>query len=247
MSYLKIFQTLYVKELKETFGNSAVYILAGLFCFLMGGLFYNYVATSPMLHSGNLSSNVLVPLFGNMNFIFIFVAPLLTMRMFVEERRNGTIDLLTLAQVTNYQILLSKFTAAATIAFLMLVPTLIFPIILGLSGYHDFGVVGACYLGTFLSILCYLSVGLFSACATENQVVAATLGFSILLSSMLVVVLGQLSQNYLVSQMISYLSVPFHYEGFVRGVVRTYNLVYFASFIMVFTYLSHKILEGRRQ
>ncbi|MBI2520527.1 MAG: ABC transporter permease [Bdellovibrio sp.] len=246
-NYFKILQVLYVKELKETFGNSAVYILAGLFCFLIGGLFYNYVALSPSLHSGNLNSNVLVPLFGNMNFIFLFIAPLLTMRMFVEERRNGTFDLLTLAHVTNYQILLSKLAASATITLLMLVPTLIFPAILAISGYHDFGVVGACYLGTFLSVLCYLSVGLFSACAVDNQVVAAILGFAILLSSMLIVILGQLSQNYLVSQMISYLSVPFHYEGFVRGVVKTYNLVYFASFVTVFTYLSHQVLEGRRQ
>ena len=182
-----------------------------------------------------------------MNFIFLFVAPLLTMRMFVEERRSGTIDLLTLAHVTNYQILISKLAASGTIALLMLVPTLIFPIILGFSGYHDWGVVCSCYLGTIFSIFCYLSVGLFSACATDNQVVAAILGFSILLSSMLIVILGQLSQNYLVSQMVSYLSVPFHYEGFVRGMVRSYNLVYFASFVTVFTYLSHKILEGRRE
>ncbi len=244
--YFKILQALYLKEMKETFGTSGVYILAGLFCFLMGGLFYNYVAFSKDLHTGNLSSNVLVPLFGNMNFVFLFIAPLLTMRMFVDERRNATLDLLALAHVTNYQILLSKLVSAATIALLMLLPTLIFPVILAVAGYHDWGLVLSCYLGTFLSILCYLAVGLFSACATDNQVVAAILSFAILLSLMLVVILAQVSQNYLVSQMISYLSVAFHYEGFIRGVIKSYGLVYFASFLTVFIYLSHQVLEVRR-
>ena len=126
----------------------------------------------------------------------------------------------------------------------MLVPTLIFPIILGFSGYHDWEWFCSCYLGTIFLFLLLIR-GAFSACATDNQVVAAILGFSILLSSMLIVILGQLSQNYLVSQMVSYLSVPFT-MSFVRGMVRSYNLVYFASFVTVFYLLIAQDLKPQR-
>ena len=89
MQALSIFRILYMKELKESFKTPMVYILTGLFCFLMGGLFYNYVVGSQELTKGNLSLNVLVPLFGNMNFIFLFLAPLLTMRSYIDEKKNS--------------------------------------------------------------------------------------------------------------------------------------------------------------
>jgi len=242
----KIFFILWIKEIKENFSSSGLYILSGLFSFVMGGLFYNYISLTKDLTSGNLSTNVLRPLFGNMNFIFLFIAPIITMRSFIEERRNGTLDLLYLAGVNDTQVILAKFFSAFTVVVFMLLPTLLFPIILAASGHQDWGIVATSYLGTLLSVACYLSVGLFSSSASDNQIIAALLSFTILIVLMLLVVFAQASNNYLVAQMVSYLSVPFHFEGFVRGLVKSYNIVYYFSFVSVFLYLSQKTLEARK-
>ena len=94
MSYLRQVWTLAKKEMKDAFSSPLVYVLCGLFTLIIGWLFFNYLIQSKQMTSTTMSQTVIAPIFGNINFIFIFLAPLLTMRSFAEERKTYTLDLL---------------------------------------------------------------------------------------------------------------------------------------------------------
>ena len=81
------------KELSDYFGSPLVYILAGLFNAIVGWLFFNYLVDAKNLTLLNLSHSVLIPLFGNINFLFLFLVPLLSMKLFSEEKKFQTLDL----------------------------------------------------------------------------------------------------------------------------------------------------------
>jgi ABC-2 type transport system permease protein len=244
--FVKKISILVKKELKDAFLSPLIYILAGLFCFMMGWLFFNYLLQAKQLTTRNMTEAVITPIFGNINFIFVFLSPLLTMRAFAEERKQATLDLLLRSELSEIQIIISKFISNMLLVLFMISFTLIFPVILALSGYSDWGVVSSAYIGVLLSIMAYLSVGLFCSSLTDNQIVASLLTFCILLGSMLMVITVNASNNYLLSLIIQYLTVPFHYEGFIRGLLRSYSFVYFASYIGFFFLLTLKSLQSRK-
>lgn len=234
------------KELKDAFLSPLIYILTGLFCFMMGWLFFNYLIQAKQLTSRSMTDAVITPIFGNINFIFIFLSPLLTMRSFAEERKQSTLDLLLRSELTELQIILGKFLSNVIMVLFMISFTLVFPVILALSGYSDWGVVSSAYIGVLLSIFSYIAVGLFCSSLTDNQIVASLLTFCILLGSMLMVITVNASNNYLLALMVQYTTVPFHYEGFIKGLLRSYSFVYFASHMGFFFLLTLKSLQSRK-
>lgn len=236
---------LFSKELKDNFASPLVYILAALYSLIIGWLFFNYLMFSKNLTSMTLTSSVLAPTFGNMNLIFLFLAPLLTMRSLAEEKKQNTIELLFQSNLSHLQIILGKFFANVVVVIFILALTAVFPIILSLSGYNDWGIVGSSYLGVLLSVMCYLSVGMFASSLTENQMVAALISFSIIVGLMLLVLSATATNNYLIQQIFQYFSVAFHYEGLVRGVIKTSDLIYYFSFIGFFIYLTERSLDSR--
>lgn len=244
--YMTKIMILVKKELKDSFLSPLIYILAGLFCFMMGWLFFNYLLQAKTLTSASMTQAVITPIFGNINFIFVFLCPLITMRSFAEERKQFTLDLLLRSELTEMQIIIGKFISNFVMVFFMLSFTFVFPVILAFSGYSDWGVVGSSYLGVILSVMAYLSVGIFCSSLTDNQIVAGLLTFCILLGSMLMVISANATNNYLLALIIQYMTVPFHYEGFVKGVIRSYSLVYFISYLGLFFLLTLKSLQARK-
>lgn len=233
------------KELADAFGSSLVYVLTGLFSLLMGWLFFNYVVLSTEMTSGTLLQSVFNPIFGNMNFVFLFFAPLLTMHAFALEKKQGTLGLLLLSNLTQTQIIFGKFLSAVLTAGFMLSFTLILPIIMAFAGYSQWAIILSGYFGIILSICCYVAVGVFASSLTENPVISAVLSFCILMGMMLLVLSANASDNPLVGEILSYFAIPFHYEGFVRGAMKSYNFIYFASVTGFFLWLSERSLESR--
>ena len=234
------------KELKDVFASPLIYVLTGLFSALMGWLFYNYLVGSSQQDQLSLSDAVLRPLFGNMNFVFLFFTPLITMRAFAEEKKQHTLELLFLSELKDLENIVGKFLACLIMASFMLLFTLIFPIILSFSGFSDWGMVGSSYLGILFSVSCYTAVGLFMSSLTKNQILAAISSFCLLLAVMLLVVTANATENMMVGRIVEYFSVPFHFEQMVRGSLRSYNVAYFASFLGFFFYLTHQSLGSRR-
>ncbi len=237
---------LFKKELYELFSSPLIYVLTGLLTGLMGWLFYNYLIASPELTELSLADSILRPLFGNMNFIFLFLAPMLTMRMFSEEKKQHTLELLFLSHLQDYQIIVGKFLAAVVTVIFMLSFTLIFPIVLSFSGFSDWGMIMSSYTGIILSVMCYVAVGIFTSSLTENQILAAISSFCILMAILLLVITSNATHNFIVGQIFEFMSVPFHFESFVRGSVTSYNIVYFLSFWIFFMFLTSKSLDSRR-
>lgn len=233
------------KELADAFGSSLIYVLTGLFSLLMGWLFFNYVVLSTEMTAGTLLQSVFNPIFGNMNFVFLFFAPLLTMHAFALERKQGTLGLLLLSNLTQTQIIVGKFLSAVLSAGFMLSFTLVLPIIMAFAGYSQWAIILTGYFGIILSICCYAAVGIFASSLTENPVIAAVLSFCILMGMMLLVLSANASENPLVGEILSYFAIPFHYEGFVRGAMKSYNFIYFASVTGFFLWLSERSLESR--
>ena len=234
------------KELKDAFGSPLVYILAALFSLITGWLFFNYLIASKELSEQTLTQSVFINIFGNMNFIFIFLAPLLTMKTFAEEKKQHTLELLLTSHLSHLQIIMAKITSCFVQAFFLIALTLIFPIILSISGYGHWGVVSTSYVGILLCIWCYLSVGVFASSLTENQIVAALLTFSILLGLMLFVLTGNATDSRILSEILQYISLSAHFESFVKGAIMSFDIFYFVSFSGFFVYLTHLSLDTRR-
>jgi ABC-2 type transport system permease protein len=233
------------KEMKQALKSSFLFIVSAIFCFIMGWLFYNNLAMAKEVTTLTITSQVLSPMFNIMHSFFLFLAPLLTMNTFVSEKKGNTLDMLLMSQLSEWQIIISKLFSTFLISFFMISFTFIFPLILSFSGYSDWGMMFTSYTGILLSVMCYLSVGVFCSALTKNQILASLLTFGILMGIMILVMSANLTQNYLLIQMVQYLSLGTHLSGFFQGVFRSYDFIYFLSFLVVFITLTKKKLESR--
>lgn len=245
MSLFKGIYFICKKELKDYFTSPLVYILTALFCLIVGWPFYNRLILAKEWTTGTIVEVVLQPTFFYINSIFLFLAPLMTMRTFAEEKKQNTLNLLFSSNCTHFHIIMGKFFSALSMALFIIAFTFMLPLILAFSGYTNWGLVFSGYLGIFLSVACYIAVGIFTSSLTENQILAALLSFSILLGLMLLVLSANASNNYLLGQMLSYFSINFHLDGFVRGALRSYSFVFYLSFIGFFVFLTERSLDSR--
>lgn len=237
---------LWFKELKDAFLSPLVYILTAVFCLIIGWLFFNYILLAKELYSATLTQSVLTPVFGNMNFIFLFLAPLLSMKSFAEEKARGTLELLEMSHLTIWEIILAKFFALFTIAVFMLLFTAVFPAVLAISGYNDWGMILASYVGLVLSIAAYLAVGMFASALTSNQLISALTGFALLMLILLLALSVNATGNFYLGHFFKYLSIPYHFEKFVAGALVSYSAVYFVTFVGFFLFLISRLLMARK-
>lgn len=243
---MKVFKAILWRELKEAFTTPMVYVFTGIFSLIMGWLFYNLVLGSQNMSELNMTNSILRPVLGNINVMMMLFIPLLTMRSFAAEYKENTINLYTVSGVSWNRLYWGKFVAMGITSIFLIFPTMIFPLVLSLSGYSDWGVVLLGYLGTVLGILAYVSIGMFASSLTSNMIISAIISFSILFGIVLLVMSASISQNYIVGQMVSYLSFPFHFQSFSMGLMRSYDLFYYVSIIAIFNYLTVRVLDGRR-
>lgn len=234
------------KELSDLFLSPLIYVLAALFSFILGWLFFNYLMASKVATSQTLTPAVVEPIFGNMNLIFVFLVPLMTMNAFSVEKKNGTLDLLFRSKLSDMQIILGKFLSQIVLAIFLLSFTLVFVIVLKSAQFKDWSIVWSSYLGLLLSICCYISVGLFTSTLTENSIVASLLSFCLLVSLMILVLSTNALENEFVTELVQYMTVPYHYFSFSKGIIRSYSLVFFASFTGFFIFLTMRSLERRK-
>jgi ABC-2 type transport system permease protein len=174
------------------------------------------------------------------------MTPMLTMRTFAEERNKFTLDLLLSSRLSETEIILGKYFSTLILTLFILLFSAIFPIILTFSGFNDWGLVLTSYLGIIFSISSYIMVGIFCSSLTDNQIIASLMTFCILLGSMLLVATVNVTNNYILAEMVQYLTIPFHYEGFTKGLLRSYSFVYFGSFFYLFYLLTLKTLQARK-
>lgn len=243
---LKAIKILVKKEIKDSIMNPFLYIVCGLFSLVMGWLFFNYLLSSRDLSTVNIREQVITPFFGNLNFVFLFICPLITMQSFSEESKSGTLDQLISSKLSLSDIIWGKIISSMFVVLMLVFLTLIHLTILFNSGFNDWGIVFTAYVGIILSTLSYVFVGCFFSSLTENMFVASLMTFTFLMGSMLLVISVNSTQNVMLGMMIQYLSIPIHYEPFAKGVLRSYDLVFFMSFYLLFFLMIKKSLEARK-
>lgn len=240
--------TLYKKELNNFFSSLIGYLIIVVFLVLTSLLLWVFRSDFNVLDYGfsDMSGFFLVS-----PFLFLFLIPAITMRMFAEEKRSGTIELLFTKPISDYRIIFAKFLAGLTLVFFSILPTVVYYIsIYRLGdpiGNIDTGAVLGSYIGLLFLAAAFVAIGLFSSVITKNQIVAfivaivlcffCYLGFETLYQ---MDVFGSL--NLFVKQ----LGIRHHYESISRGVIDTRDVLYFLSVIAVFVMLTHMVLQSRK-
>lgn len=247
--------TIASRDFKSYFFSPVAYIVIAGFLTLMGFMFFNILSyfigqnmQAMQMNIGkgtSITEGVVSPLYGNMNVILLFMVPFITMRLLAEERKNSTIQLLIAAPVTVTEIILGKFLSSLLLVMVMLALTLVYPVVLAVTGNPDLGPIFMSYLGTVLLAGCYLSFGLLFSAMTENQIVAGALTFAFCLFFWLINWAAQ-SVGSTWGEILNYLSIIRHFESFSRGVLNTTDVIFFLSFIGLGLFLTHRVLDSFR-
>ena len=246
--------TLWKKEVSTYFSSPLAYVLIGLFSLISGVIFFNLLVTYtdgiqalPPNQAMQISfvEEVVLRLFANLNFLFLLFIPLITMKLFSEEKRLETLDLYWLSPIQEWQVVLAKGLAALTLILAMLLMTGVFPLVIWGIGIRDFSLLLTSYMGLFLNSLAYISLGLFCSSISGNQIIAALLSVLGIMFLWMITWGGHLNSNYLVAQIFTYIGITSHFERILRGVIGTQDIIYYLTFIFVFGFLTVKSL-GRR-
>jgi ABC-2 type transport system permease protein len=199
----------------------------------------------------NLTDGVMVPFWSSVMIITLFVAPFLSMRLFAEEKRNKTFELLMTSPVRPLEIVLGKYLGGLGIITTTLGLTILYPVLLTLFGKSESGpvlewtTVWLGYGGLLLWGATCMAIGLFISTLTESQMVAALLTFAILLPWTMLRGLAQTFEEP-VRSFIEHLSFDAQLQGLLRGVVELEALVFFGSVIFFCLLLSHRAVEAQR-
>jgi ABC-2 type transport system permease protein len=226
------------RELQSYFVSPVAYIVIAFFLIISGLLFALIV--------GSTREATLRYLFSNVSVIFLFITPLLTMRLLAEEQRTGTIELLLTNPVRDAEVVIGKYLAALGVLAVMLALTLYYPVLLILLGGNpDRGPLVTGYLGVLLLGAAFLAVGLFASSLTQNQIVAAVITFAVLLVLWLSDGLQTFTSGVLAS-IVSYLSVNGHFQEFSSGIIDSQDVLYFLTLILGGLFLTYLSVQSRR-
>ncbi len=250
-------QAIVAKELRSAYCSPIIYVVAAVFLLIFGILSYIAVVNAGaqairlMQIQGlaakiNLNDLVFRPTFYSTSIILLLSLPILTMRVFAEERKLRTFELLMTSPVGINEIVAGKFVAVLLTYMGLLTLTGVVPVVLAMFNSFDWAPVFTGYLGLLLMGALFLSVGLFASAVTENQIIAAFLSFGLLLSVWLLGAMGAILGDTPVANAISYLSFIEHYDRLVRGLVDTKDLVYFICGILFMLFLTHRVVESER-
>lgn len=240
------------RELRGLFLSPLAWSILGVVQIILGFMFLaqlEYFLTLQPRIAGmegvpGITDLIVAPLFGNAGVILLLVVPLITMRLISEERRNRTLSLLFSAPVSITDIILGKYLG--TLAFLLSMVALItlMPLSLLAGGSLDIGKLAACILALSLLLASFAALGLFMSTLAGQPTVAAVSTFGALLLLWILDWSGNDADK--TDNVLHYLSLLRHYEGLLKGLVSTTDLVYFALFILTFLVLSIHALDNDR-
>jgi ABC-2 type transport system permease protein len=235
------------REWRAYFLSPLAYVILAAFLLMNGMIFSAIVA---FLNTPGAPKGQALPfLFTNTYFwIFnLFVVPIITMRLFAEERKTGTFETLLTSPVSETTVVLGKFTGALGFFLTLWAPTLIYVWILRSQTPIDLGPVAAGYLAITMIGSYFLAIGIFASTLTKNQIVAAILAFAMLIPVFSAGLLETLSNDPKKTETLGYLNLWDHMEEFSRGVVDTRRIVYYLSATVFFLYLTVVSLSAKKE
>src|ERR1700724_3638633 len=230
------------KELRSYFVSPVAYLLLAMFAVIFGFFFWNILGffvfrgmESQMrgqMMPMNVNEEITRPLLSNVSVIGLFLIPMITMRLFSEEKRTGTIELLATSPVSDVEVILGKWLSAMVLYASMLLLTAVNFLFLFKYGHPDWKPLLIGYLGLLLQAGALLAVGTFISTLTKNQIIAGAATFGVCL---LLWVLGWVSQfdTSMSARVMSYISVTNHFDSLAKGVLDTKDAIFYATVIFL--------------
>ncbi len=227
---------IFKREFKAYFYSPMAYVLIGLYTFLSSIFFTQNLFGQSADFNGNLST---------MGFLLMFIVPILTMRILAEDRKNGTEVLLVTSPSSLTGIVMGKFLSVLAVFGVMTAITFLYPLILSGFGKPALAQLIGGYVGFILLGATFISVGVFASSLTENQVIAAVIGFASLLTMWIIDFVSRLTGGW-VAKVLNWFSLLSRYDDFNRGILNLSAILYYLSFIFVFIFLTIRVIEKRR-
>jgi ABC-2 type transport system permease protein len=232
------------RELAAYFATPVASVFIVIFLVLQGALTFNL---GQFFSRGQADLN---PFFTFVPWVFLLLVPAITMRLWAEERRLGTIELLLTLPITQAEAVLGKFLAAWAFCAIALVLTFPFVITVNILGNPDNGVIASGYVGSLLIAGAFLSVGSALSALTKNQVIAFVLAVAVCFIFAVAsypVVTDFLSRNTpVLADIARRIAVIDRFQDFTRGIVSLRDLIFFATFIGFWLFLNTVIVDQRK-
>jgi len=243
------------KELHSYFVSPVAYILLAIFAVIFGFFFWNILGffvfrgmEMQMRGQGfpmNVNEEVIRPLLSNVSVIGLFLIPIITMRLFAEEKRTGTIELLATSPVSDVEVILGKWLSAMVMYASMLLLTALNFLFVFRYGHPDWKPLVIGYLGLLLQAGALLAIGTFISTLTKNQIIAGAVTFGVcLLLWVLEWVSGYETATW--ARVMSYMSVITHFESFAKGLLDSKDAFFFVTLIFFALFLTARSLESLR-
>lgn len=243
------------KELRSYFASPIAYAVMALFALIFGFVFFsatrdfvNFSFRSQMNGGGppmSVNDYILRPLLGFAGTVSLFLIPLISMRLFAEEKRNGTIELLLTSPVKDLSIILGKWLGAMMLYLFVLGMSLPSVAMLFIWGKPDWKPLLIAYLGLLLQGGCLLALGALISSMTSNQIVAGGAAFFL---SLLLYMLSWMTEydSTTTSKVLNYISIVTHMENFSKGILDLKDTVFYVSFIFLALFLTARQMESLR-
>lgn len=243
------------REMRSYFVSPIAYILF-LFAALIFGFFFwsllrafvQFGMEQQMrgeMYPMNMPEEIVRRLFSNIPVTGLFIIPLITMRLFAEEKRSGTIELLATSPVRDGEIIFGKWLSAVTIYSCLLAISALNLVFMFKYGAPDWKPLLVGYLGIFLQAAGLLAIGTFLSTLTKNQIIAGAATFGVCL---LLFVCGWVGEyeSATWAQVLTYISVSTHIDSFVRGTLDAKDSIYYVTLILVGLFLTARSMESLR-
>lgn len=240
------FRAVLGKELRSYFFSPFIYLISAVFLLLSGYYFYTDLIFYVQFGFGiNIMENFWQLLFTDLRLVVLLTVPFLTMRLFAEEKRLGTIELLLTYPMRDSELFWGKFCACAIATLFMLSFTLIYPLVMYSLQPFQWTIVVAGYTGLVCIALSFIACGLFISSLTDNLVVAglAALGVSLFFW---IISWNEGATNEGFLRLLAQVSMVTHFQSFAQGFIDSKEVAFFAVFITFFSFLTLRSLGARQ-
>ncbi|MDB4946781.1 MAG: gliding motility protein GldF [Labilithrix sp.] len=247
---MRSFWPIYKRELFAFFVTPLAWVLITVFLFVQGMHFFLLVDHFASAGAAASDQTPVQAFFGNTILLYLvlfLLVPPMTMRLFAEERRSGTIETLMTAPVSSWAVVLAKYASVLTTYVAMWLPTVFYLVILQRTGDIDWGVVGSAYLGVFLVGAGYLALGLLMSAITTSQFLALVLTALVVLG-LFILGVGEFvtREGTLAHDVCSHVSVWAHMNDFASGIIDSRRLVFYGSLTALPLFVTVRAVDAWR-
>jgi len=243
------------KELRSYFASPIAYLLLTMFAVIFGFFFWNSLGYFVLMGMEsqmrgqmmpmNVNEMIIRPLLSNVGVIGLFFIPMITMRLFAEEKRSGTIELLATSPIRDIEIIVGKWLAALSLYACMLLVAAVNFAFLFKYGKPDWKPLVIGYLGLLLQAGALLAIGTFISTLTKNQIIAGAATFGVcLLLWILEWVSGYETAAW--AQVLAYMSIITHFESFAKGVLDSKDAIFYVTVIFLGLFFTARSMESLR-